>query len=133
MKTTIVGAGYVGLVTGAGLAERPNHTIHLDLDGGKIGVLERGEILIHEQGLLAMIRRNRDPRQLHFTTDICAAVDHGTSQFIGLGTPTDDANSADLMHAFEAARNIDCNLTEDEFTIDKMGRRVCTRYGRRCQ
>uniref|UniRef100_UPI0032B23E4F 2-dehydropantoate 2-reductase N-terminal domain-containing protein n=1 Tax=uncultured Aquincola sp. TaxID=886556 RepID=UPI0032B23E4F len=106
MKITVVGAGYVGLVTGACLAEMGNHVVCLDVDERKIAMLQRGEIPIHEPGLDAVVRRNAAAGRLHFTTDVGYAVGHGTLQFIGVGTPPDEDGSADLQYVLAAARNI---------------------------
>ena len=103
MKITVVGAGYVGLVTGACLAEMGNHVVCLDVDPRKIDMLQRGEVPIHEPGLDAVIARNAAAGRLQFTTDVAAAVGHGTMQFIGVGTPPDEDGSADLQYVLAAA------------------------------
>ena len=87
MKITVVGAGYVGLVTGACLSEMGNHVVCLDVDQRKIDGLQVGIIPIHEPGLTELIKRNAAAGRLQFTTDVAAAVGHGTLQFIGVGTP----------------------------------------------
>lgn len=119
MKITIVGTGYVGLVTGACLAEMGNQVMCLDLDAAKIRTLESGGITIHEPGLLDMVSRNRSAGRLQFTTDVAAAVAHGTLQFIGVGTPPDEDGSADLRYVLEAARNIGRHMTDYKVVIDK--------------
>ena len=119
MKITIVGTGYVGLVTGACLAEMGNHVMCLDIDASKIRTLEEGGIPIHEPGLLDMVTRNRSAGRLQFTTDIRAAVGHGTLQFIGVGTPPDEDGSADLQYVLEAARNVGRYMTDYKVVIDK--------------
>ena len=119
MKITIVGTGYVGLVTGACLAEMGNQVVCLDLDADKIRTLESGGITIHEPGLLEMVTRNRTAGRLQFTTDVAAAVAHGTLQFIGVGTPQDEDGSADLRYVLEAARNIGRHMTDYKVVIDK--------------
>ena len=81
MKLTIIGTGYVGLVTGACLAEMGNHVMCLDVDAKKIQTLEQGGIPIHEPGLLEMVTRNRSAGRLEFTTNIAAAVAHDTAVF----------------------------------------------------
>jgi UDPglucose 6-dehydrogenase len=119
MKITIIGSGYVGLVTGACLAEMGNHVMCLDIDAAKIAVLQSGGIPIHEPGLLEMVSRNREAGRLQFTTDVAAAVHHGTLQFIGVGTPPDEDGSADLRHVIAAARNIGRHMTDYKVIIDK--------------
>jgi UDPglucose 6-dehydrogenase len=119
MKITIIGTGYVGLVTGACLAEMGNHVMCLDVDAKKIQTLEQGGIPIHEPGLLEMVTRNRSAGRLEFTTNIAAAVAHGTLQFIGVGTPPDENGSADLRYVLEAASNIGRHMTDYKVIINK--------------
>ena len=87
MKVTVIGTGYVGLVTGACLSEMGNHVVCLDVDEHKIRILNDGGIPIHEPGLKEIVQRNVAAGRLQFTTDVAAAVAHGTIQFIGVGTP----------------------------------------------
>ncbi len=119
MKITVVGAGYVGLVTGACLAEMGNHVVCLDVDPRKIEMLKRGEVPIHEPGLDAVIARNTAAGRLQFTTDLAAAVGHGTLQFIGVGTPPDEDGSADLQYVLAAAENIGRHMTDYKVVVDK--------------
>ena len=119
MKITVVGTGYVGLVTGTCLAEMGNHVVCLDVDAAKIRVLEDGGLPIHEPGLLEMVQRNRQGGRLQFTTDVVAAVNHGTLQFIGVGTPPDGDGSADLQYVLAAARNVGRYMTDYKVVIDK--------------
>jgi UDPglucose 6-dehydrogenase len=119
MKITVVGAGYVGLVTGACLAEMGNHVVCLDVDARKIDMLQRGEIPIHEPGLDQIVQRNAAAGRLQFTTDVAAAVGHGTLQFIGVGTPPDEDGSADLKYVLAAARNIGRHMTDYKVVVDK--------------
>ncbi|HEX6364120.1 MAG TPA: UDP-glucose/GDP-mannose dehydrogenase family protein [Albitalea sp.] len=119
MKITVIGTGYVGLVTGACLAEMGNHVVCLDIDAAKIRVLEDGGIPIHEPGLIEIVRRNRSAGRLQFTTDIERAVGHGTLQIIGVGTPPDEDGSADLTYVLAAARNIGRHMTDYKVVIDK--------------
>ena len=86
MKITVVGTGYVGLVSGTCLAEVGNEVLCLDVDSAKIKILEDGGIPIHEPGLLEMVRRNVAAGRLKFTTDIPKAVAFGDVQFIAVGT-----------------------------------------------
>ena len=106
MKITMIGTGYVGLVTGACLAEMGNDVLCLDVDRRKIEILEAGGIPIYEPGLLEMVTRNRAAGRLRFTTDIALAVGYGGLQFIAVGTPPDEDGSADLQYVVAAARNI---------------------------
>ncbi len=119
MKITVVGAGYVGLVTGACLAEMGNHVVCLDVDERKVSMLQGGEVPIHEPGLAELIRRNAAASRLQFTTDAAAAVAHGTLQFIGVGTPPDEDGSADLQYVLAAAANIGRHMTDYKVIVDK--------------
>lgn len=106
MKITIFGSGYVGLVSGACLAEVGNHVVCVDVDENKIARLNNGEVPIHEPGLDAYIERNMSAGRLSFTTDIDHAVDHGLFQFIAVGTPPDEDGSADLQYVLAVAKSI---------------------------
>ena len=119
MKVTIVGTGYVGLVTGACLAEMGNHVMCLDRDVERIQTLESGGPPIHEPGLLEVVRRNVAGGRLQVTTDVERAVAHGTLQFIAVGTPPDEDGSADLQYVLAAARNIGRLMTDYKVVIDK--------------
>ena len=119
MKVTVVGTGYVGLVSAACLAEMGNDVLCLDIDQEKIRILEAGGIPIHEPGLDALVSRNVDAGRLHFTTDVPRAVAHGTIQFIAVGTPPDEDGSADLSHVVAAARNIGRFMTDHKVVVDK--------------
>ena len=119
MKITVIGAGYVGLVTGACLSEMGNHVVCLDVDPLKIDMLQRGEVPIHEPGLDALIQRNAAAGRLQFTTDVLAAVGHGTLQFIGVGTPPDEDGSADMQYVLAAARSIGRHMTDYKVIVDK--------------
>ncbi|MGY4828027.1 UDP-glucose dehydrogenase family protein [Sphaerotilaceae bacterium SBD11-9] len=119
MKITVIGSGYVGLVSGACLAEMGNHVVCLDVNAEKIRILNEGGLPIHEPGLLEMVERNRAAGRLQFTTDIVSAVNHGTLQFIGVGTPPDEDGSADLQYVLEAARNVGRHMTDYKVIIDK--------------
>jgi UDPglucose 6-dehydrogenase len=112
MKISIIGTGYVGLVSGACLADVGNDVLCLDLDAAKIRILEEGGIPIHEPGLLEVVRSNVAAGRLRFTTDIAHAVAHGTLQFIAVGTPPDEDGSADLQYVLAAARNIGRHMTD---------------------
>jgi UDPglucose 6-dehydrogenase len=115
----MIGTGYVGLVTGACFAEVGNDVLCLDVDKRKIDVLNAGGVPIHEPGLEAMIARNAAAGRLRFTTDVDAAVAHGTLQFIAVGTPPGEDGSADMQYVIAAARNIGKRMTEHKIVIDK--------------
>ncbi len=119
MKVTIIGSGYVGLVTGACLAEQGNSVFCLDLDPKKIEILNSGGVPIYEPGLKEMIDRNRAAGRLQFSTDIAASVAHGDIQFIAVGTPPDEDGSADLQYVVAAARNIGRHMTTAKVIVDK--------------
>ena len=119
MKVTVVGTGYVGLVTGACLAEMGNHVVCVDVDERKIRVLKEGGIPIHEPGLKEVVHRNVAAGRLQFTTDLAASVAHGTIQFIGVGTPPDEDGSADLQYVVAAATNIGSHMTDYKVIVDK--------------
>lgn len=119
MKITVVGTGYVGLVSGTCLAEVGNDVLCLDVDPEKIRILEEGGIPIFEPGLQEMVRRNVAAGRLHFTTDVEKAVSFGTIQFIAVGTPPDEDGSADLQYVLAAARNIGRHMTDYKVVVDK--------------
>jgi UDPglucose 6-dehydrogenase len=115
MKVTIFGTGYVGLVTGACLAEMGNHVICVDIDENKVARLKRGEIPIFEPGLESIVRRNYANGQLEFTTEASAAVAHAQIIFIAVGTPSDEDGSADLKYVLGVAKSIGHHL--DRYTV----------------
>jgi len=119
MKITVIGTGYVGLVTGACLSEMGNHVVCLDVDARKIEILNSGGIPIHEPGLQEIVHRNAAAGRLEFTTDVPRAVGHGTLQFIAVGTPPDEDGSADLQYVTAAARNIGRLMTDHKVIVDK--------------
>lgn len=119
MKITVIGSGYVGLVTGACLAELGNHVFCLDLDQNKIDLLNSGGLPIYEPGLDIMIARNREAGRIQFSTDTQAAVEHGDIQFIAVGTPPGEDGSADLQYVLSAARNIGRYMNDFKVVIDK--------------
>jgi UDPglucose 6-dehydrogenase len=119
VKVTIIGSGYVGLVTGACLAELGNQVFCLDLDQKKIDILNSGGVPIYEPGLKEMITRNREAGRIVFSTDIAASVDHGEVQFIAVGTPPDEDGSADLKYVLAAAKNIAKHMKSFKVIIDK--------------
>ncbi len=106
MNVCVIGTGYVGLVTGACLADTGNHVFCLDLDEAKVGLLNAGRIPIYEPGLEPIVRRNREAGRIVFSTDAAAGVAHGALQLIAVGTPPEEDGSADLQHVLAAARSI---------------------------
>jgi UDPglucose 6-dehydrogenase len=119
MKVTIFGSGYVGLVSGACLADAGNHVICVDIDAGRIEQLNRGEVPIHEPGLEDLIRHNREAGRLEFTTDEDRGVEHGLFQIIAVGTPPDEDGSADLRHVLDVARTIGERLSRYAVVVTK--------------
>lgn len=119
MKITIFGTGYVGLVTGACLADVGHEVLCVDVDAAKIEGLKQGVIPIYEPGLDGMVRRNVDERRLHFGTDMAEAVAFGTVQFIAVGTPPDEDGSADLKYVLAVARTIATHMTDYRVVVDK--------------
>jgi UDPglucose 6-dehydrogenase len=119
LKVTVVGTGYVGLVTGACLSEMGNHVVCVDVDERKIRVLNDGGIPIHEPGLKEVVQRNVAAGRLQFTTDTALGVNHGTLQFIGVGTPPDEDGSADLQYVLAAAANIGRHMTDYKVIVNK--------------
>jgi UDPglucose 6-dehydrogenase len=119
MQITIFGTGYVGLVTGACLADTGNQVLCVDIDAEKIAALEAGRIPIYEPGLEGVVKAGRESGRLAFTTDIAAGVRHGLFQFICVGTPPDENGSADLQHVLSVARSIGENLDDYRVVIDK--------------
>ena len=106
MNVTVIGTGYVGLVSGACLADAGNSVFCLDLNAAKIDLLNQGQIPIFEPGLEEIVQRNEQAGRLKFSTDVAASVAHGDLQIIAVGTPPDEDGSADLQHVVAAARAI---------------------------
>ncbi|NLR73958.1 UDP-glucose dehydrogenase family protein [Leeia aquatica] len=119
MKITVVGSGYVGLVSGACLADVGNMVLCLDVDARKVARLQQGEVPIHEPGLDEVIRRNVAAGRLSFTTDAAEAAAFGTVQFIAVGTPPGEDGSADLQYVLAAARQLARHMTEYRVIVDK--------------
>jgi UDPglucose 6-dehydrogenase len=115
MEVTIFGTGYVGLVTGACLAEMGNHVVCVDIDADKVARLERGEIPIYEPGLEPVVTCNHANGQLAFTTDPAPAIAHGQVVFIAVGTPPDEDGSADLKYVLGVAKTIGQHM--DRYTV----------------
>lgn len=119
MKITVIGSGYVGLVSGACLAELGNDVVCLDVDPRKIEILNNGGVPIYEPGLEELIKSNVEAGRLRFTTDVAESVAHGLVQMIAVGTPSDEDGSADLQYVLAAARNIGRTMTEYKVIVDK--------------
>ncbi len=119
MKITIVGTGYVGLVSGACLADVGNDVLCVDIDAKKVERLNGGDMPIYEPGLETVVARNVQAGRLKFTHDIAQSVAFGEIQFIAVGTPPDEDGSADLSHVLAAARNIGHYMNEPKVIVDK--------------
>ena len=119
MKVTMIGTGYVGLVSGTCLAEVGNQVLCLDTDAAKVARLQQGDIPIYEPGLEALVRRNMAAGRLSFTTDVQAAAQYATLQFIAVGTPPYEDGSADLQYVLAAARGIAQHMTGFRVVVDK--------------
>ncbi len=119
MKISIFGTGYVGLVTGACLAEVGNDVLCVDIDEDKVAALRRGIIPIYEPDLDVLVERNATAGRLRFSTDAAEGVRHGLLQFIAVGTPPDEDGSADLQHVLEVARTIASHMDGYRVVVDK--------------
>jgi UDPglucose 6-dehydrogenase len=119
MKVTIFGSGYVGLVTGACLAEVGHDVLCVDVDQEKVASLRQGKVSIHEPGLDSLIQSNIDAGRIGFTSDPAEGVAHGTFQFIAVGTPPDEDGSADMRYVLAVARTIGSHLDEYKIVVDK--------------
>ena len=119
MKITVFGSGYVGLVTGACLADVGHSVMCIDVDRRKIDGLNRGVIPIYEPGLEELILKNCKAGRLSFSTDAAAGVEHGYLQFIAVGTPPDEDGKADLRYVLEVAATIGRYMTDNKVVIDK--------------
>jgi UDPglucose 6-dehydrogenase len=119
MRITIFGSGYVGLVTGACLADAGNQVLCVDVDERKTAMLQSGEVPIHEPGLDSLIKRSADAGRLRFTTDAKEGVDHGLFQLIAVGTPPDEDGSADLRYVLAVARTIGEHMDDYKVVVTK--------------
>jgi UDPglucose 6-dehydrogenase len=119
MRITIFGSGYVGLVTGACMADAGNDVLCVDVDERKTAMLQRGEVPIHEPGLDALIKRSADAGRLRFTTDAKEGVDHGLFQLIAVGTPPDEDGSADLRYVLAVAHTIGEHMNDYKVVVTK--------------
>lgn len=119
MKITMIGTGYVGLVTGACFAEVGNDVLCLDLNADKVKILNEGGLPIYEPGLLEIVSRNRAVGRLRFTTDVEASVAFGDIQVIAVGTPPGEDGGADLEYVLAAARNVGRSMQGYRLVVDK--------------
>src|SRR4051812_42676992 len=119
MNVSVIGTGYVGLVTGACLADVGNHVFCCDIDAAKIATLNAGGLPIYEPGLEAVVARNLAAGRLTFSTDMAAWVAHGELQFVAVGTPPGEDGSADLSHVVSAAREIGRHMTDYRVIVNK--------------
>ncbi len=119
MKICVVGAGYVGLVTGACLADFGMEVTLVDIDDARIACLESGEIPIFEPGLTTLVRRNAADRRLRFTTELGPAIEQARAVFIAVGTPPGPDGSADLCHIHAVARDIGRHLVDFKVIVTK--------------
>jgi len=119
MKITIYGSGYVGLVTGALIADVGNEVLCVDVDETKVANLKKGIIPIFEPGLDDVIKRNVEANRLDFTTNMDDAVAHSEVQFVAVGTPPDEDGSADMQYVAAVAKTIAERMTEPKIVVNK--------------
>ena len=119
MKVSIFGTGYVGLVTGACLADMGHDVICVDVDESKVDKLNKGIIPIYEPGLETVVKNNFEAGNLRFTTQAEDAIAHAKLQFIAVGTPPDEDGSADLQYVLAVAETIATHMTDEKIVIDK--------------
>ena len=119
MKVSVIGTGYVGLVTGACLADVGNDVLCIDVDARKVERLQRGEVPIHEPGLDDVVARSIAANRLRFSTSYDDAVAHAEVVFIAVGTPSDEDGSADLTHVVGCAHELGRRLTRETVVVVK--------------
>lgn len=119
MRINLFGAGYVGLVTAACLAEHGNQVLCVDIDQEKVKRLKQGECPIHEPDLPSLLQKNLADGRLNFSSNPEEGVHHGFYQFITVGTPQDEDGSADLSHVLNVARTLGSTLTDSRLIINK--------------
>ena len=119
MKITIIGSGYVGLVSGACFAQMGNDVICVDIDKAKIDALQKGIVPIYEPGLKELIVQNTQENRLHFTTDLATSLQQTNICFIAVGTPMGEDGSADLQYVLQVARSIGEQMRHHLFVVDK--------------
>jgi UDPglucose 6-dehydrogenase len=119
MRVTVIGSGYVGLVTGACLSDLGFRVVCLDKDANKVEMLQRGDVPIYEPGLKELLARNHTEGRIRYTTDVQEAIDHGDILFIAVGTPAQEDGSADLGHVLSVAAMIGQNLNGFKLIVNK--------------
>lgn len=119
MKLSIIGTGYVGLVTGACFAEMGNAVICVDNNSAKVAALRAGQLPISEPGLAELVSTNLRAGRLHFTTSLAEAISAATIHFIAVGTPPGEDGSADLSHVLQVARDIGRHMQSECLVVDK--------------
>ena len=119
MKISVIGTGYVGLVTGTCLAETGNDVLCVDIDKGKVDKMQKGQVPIYEPHLDIIFNRNIKANRLKFSTSLKDGVEHGDIIFLALPTPEDDDGSADLSYVLEAAKDIGRLLKSYKVIVDK--------------
>ena len=119
MHVSVIGAGYVGLVTAACFADVGNVVLCVDIDAAKVDRLNRSDIPIHEPGLEQLVERNATARRLRFSTDYDNAVSHATLIVIAVGTPSGEDGSADLSHVIACARALGKRIERDSLIVVK--------------
>jgi UDPglucose 6-dehydrogenase len=122
MKVTVFGTGYVGLVTGACLADVGHDVLCVDIDQKKVDNLNAGIIPIYEPGLEAIVKQAVQHGLLKFTTSMDLAVQHGELQFIAVGTPSGEDGSADLQYVVAVAKTIGQRITDYRVVVNRYGR-----------
>ncbi len=119
MRITVIGSGYVGLVTGACLSDLGFKVVCLDKDEDKVKMLQAGQVPIYEPGLKELLSRNHAERRIRFTHDAQDAIEHGDVLFIAVGTPAQEDGSADLGHVLSVASMIGCHLKNFKLIVNK--------------
>jgi len=119
VNISVIGTGYVGLVSGACLADMGNHVLCLEVEAAKVAALNAGRIPIYEPGLEAVVRRNREAGRLSFSTDAAASVAHGVLQLIAVGTPSGEDGAADLRYVLQAAREVGRRMEDYRVIVNK--------------
>ena len=119
MQITVVGTGYVGLVTGTCFADSGNHVRCVDIDSEKIDALNRGEVPIYEPGLSELVLKNAKAGRLQFFTDLVTAVKQSEIIYLAVGTPQDDDGSADLQYLFQAVTDLAPHLQPAAIVVTK--------------
>ena len=124
MKISVIGTGYVGLVTGTCLAETGNEVLCIDIDKNKVKKMQEGIVPIYEPHLDVLFERNIKANRLKFSTSLEEGLDHGEIIFLALPTPEDDDGSADLSYVLGVAKEIGKQLKEYKVIVDKSNKRA---------